>query len=217
MPELRVVVQDHLGVERQHPAVGGDGERVDLGQRAIGIMVQAPQLEQHLRRLRHEPAVAEQRLEERAGLEGPDAIERHRTAHDPLRAGAGHLLDVHAALGRQHDERELAPAIQHDRQVELASDVRGLGHEHAAHRQPLDGEGEDLARLVEGLVGSAGELDAPGLASTAHLDLGLHHHRAPDRGGDVPRLLGRGRDLPGQHRQAEAREQLLGLVLVKVH
>jgi len=31
MPELRVVVQDDLGVERQHPAVGGDRERIDLG------------------------------------------------------------------------------------------------------------------------------------------------------------------------------------------
>jgi hypothetical protein len=53
------------------------------------------------------------------------------------------------------------------------------------------------------------ELDAARLAAPADQHLGLDHHRAADRGGDVARLLGRARHLARQHREPEAREQLL--------
>ena len=45
MPEERVVVEGHLGVEREQVAAGGDDQRIDLDERRVGAderVVDAP-------------------------------------------------------------------------------------------------------------------------------------------------------------------------------
>ena len=44
---------------------------------------------------------------------------------DRLRLGVSDLLDVHAALSGEHDQRRLGRAIEHHRGVVLGGDLRG--------------------------------------------------------------------------------------------
>ena len=68
-----------------------------------------------------------------------------------------------------------------------------------------------------GLVGRRRQLDAAGLAAAADQHLRLDDDGAADLGGRRPRLLGRERDAPVGDGDAEAREELLALVLVEIH
>ena len=96
--------------------------------------------------------------------------------------------------------------------------------QHAADRQALDLEREDLGRDVLGLVGGGGELDAARLAATADEHLGLDDHLAggvarigeePDGGG--ARLGGGAGDLPGGDGEPLGDEQRLRVGFLDLH
>ncbi len=82
---------------------------------------------------------------------------------------------------------------------------------------PLDVEAEDVLSARLGLVGRGGELDPACLAATAGLDLGLDD----DGGADLARgfmcRIGGGAHFTGGDRDSMRVEEVLGLVLVKVH
>ena len=63
----------------------------------------------------------------------------------------------------------------------------------------------------------AGDLDAAELPAPADLHLRLDRARIADLVGGSDRLLDRPRRLPGRHRDAVPREQLLALVLEQIH
>ena len=86
-----------------------------------------------------------------------------------------------------------------------------------AHDVAADVEAEDLARALGGLVGRRRQLDAAGLAAAADEHLRLDDDGPADLGRRRPRLLGRERDAPVRDGDAEAREELLALVLVEIH
>ena len=138
-------------------------------------------------------------------------------AGDRVRVLLGDLLDVHAALRRQHHQRGLGRAVEHDRGVVLGRDVRGLLDPQLVDGVAADVHAEDGLGVLLGLLDRVGHLDAAGLAAAADLDLRLDHageaqlerplHRVLDaRGG---RALG--------HGDAVAGEELLALVLEEVH
>ena len=80
-----------------------------------------------------------------------------------------------------------------------------------------DVETEDLARALGGLLGRRRQLDAAGLAAPAGEHLRLDDDGAAELGCGRLRLAGRERDAPLRDGDAEAREQLLPLVLVEIH
>jgi hypothetical protein len=146
-----------------------------------------------------------------------------------------HLLDVHAALGRDHEGDAAGLAVDQRRQVELGSDVRALFDVEAvdllARRPGLERDerfSEHLLREGPHLLGRPREAHAalvaglrllePALAAAAGVDLRLHH---PDRPAELLRrrfrLLGRHQRLAARHRHAELLEDGLGLVFVDVH
>ena len=144
---------------------------------------------------------------------------------DLLRRVAGDVLDLHAALGRGHHDHPEGAAIDQHAEIELAIDVDA----------GLDIDPVDFFALGAGLMGdqllaqhtrcrglrlgrAAGELDAPGLAPAAGMDLGLDRpDRAAQRFGRFPRLGGGiGDGAPG-NRDPELTHQALGLILVNVH
>ena len=67
------------------------------------------------------------------------------------------------------------------------------------------------------LVGVVGQLDAAGLAAPAHLHLGLDDDGVAGRLGLGDGLVDRVGHAAGRHRDAEAGEVLLALVLEQVH
>ena len=144
MAERGVVVEIELAVEGQHVARGRDDQRVDLGQRGIGVDEQADEVLEERRALLRRVAREPERLADLPGLEvGQAEADVDRLAVDLLGRLLGDGLDLDAALGRGHQDRTLQGAIDGHAEVKLAGDVVADGHQHL---------GDELA-LRAGLVG----------------------------------------------------------------
>src|SRR5581483_8974998 len=112
-------------------------------------------------------------------------------------------------------EREQAgaarqPAVDHEREIELALHLDLLLDEHRRRRRQARRAGEELRRRPLDLGGGLGETDPAALAATALEQLRLHDRRRLDLLGRRPERSARDVDAGcGQHR--------FGLVLVEPH
>ena len=84
------------------------------------------------------------------------------------------LFNLHAASGGRHQENAAATAVDQCGEVDLAEDLRRWGHEHAAHGEPFNSEGENLRSDRFRLFSGGGELDAARLPAPANEHLGLN-------------------------------------------
>ena len=219
MPEERVVVDGELRVERLHLAVGSHDQRVDLAEHRVELDERAVELLDDRRDL----LLLARILDACAVDEAPrdprlEALERIDVEPDE-RVGVllGDLLDLDAALRREHEERLLLAPVERDREVVLLRDVRGPLDPELADDVAADVEPEDVARLLLGVGGILGELDAACLPAAAGEHLRLDDDRAAERLRGGARLLGRRREPAVRDGDAEAPEELLPLVLVEVH
>ena len=213
-----VVVQGHLGVEGVDPAVGGEDERVDLGQVAVALDVTGVELEQEGGRLLPGLGVEAGLLHQGGRLVEREPVDRIDVEPgDGVGVGGGHLLDLHAALGRNHAEVELGPPVQGEAGVVLAGDVRGVLDPQPVDGVAVDVHAQDGGGVAADGVGVVGQLDAPGLAPAPHLHLGLHHHRVAGGLGPGHGLVHRVGHPPGGNGDTEPGEVLLTLVLVEIH
>ena len=138
-------------------------------------------------------------------------------SRERVRVLLGDLLDLDAAFRREHEERLLRAAVEGDREVVLLRDVGRLLDPHLPHDVAVDVEPEDVARLGFGVSGVVGELDAARLAAPAGQNLSLDDDRPADLLGGRARLLGGRGEAAFGNGDAEAREELLALVLVEIH
>ncbi|GJD76573.1 hypothetical protein CFIICLFH_4831 [Methylobacterium goesingense] len=225
-PEHGVVVEGHLGVERQHSIVLGDDERVDLQHGAVTIAERPVGVHDRLHGGRDLLDVQAKLEGDLAGLE---LLQADRRLDDHLDQGlglvGGDLLDVHTAALRGDDADPLGLPVEDVAEIELALERVGGLDVDALNRLAL-GTGLDrhqtLAEEVLGgvpdLVVGPAQLDPAGLAAGARVDLGLHRpKRAAELGGGVNRLIGTEGDGAFRNGDTETGKQLLGLVLVHVH
>ena len=157
-------------------------------------------------------------VDEPARDPGLEALERVDVqAHERVGVVLGDLFDLDAALRREHEERLLRAAVERDREVVLLRDVGGLLDPDLLDDVAADVEPDDVLRLLLGVRGILGELDAAGLAAAARQHLSLDDDRAAELLGRRARLLRRRREPPLGDGDAELLEELLALVLVEVH
>ena len=202
-----------------HLTVGRDDERVHLAEHRVVVDERVVELRHDGHDLLLLAGVLEARREaEPARLPGLEADERlHVELGERLGALGGDLLDIHAALGREHEERLLLAAVERDREVVLLRDVRGLLDPELPHDVAADVEAQDLARPRVGLVRCLRELDPARLAAPAGQHLGLDDDLPADLFGRRTRLLGARRHASLGDRDACTGEELLPLILVEVH
>ena len=129
----------------------------------------------------------------------------------------GDLLDVDAALRRQHQQVLLGRPVEREAGVVLLVDVGGVLDPHPLHDVALDVHAEDVAGVRADLVGVVGQLDAAGLAAAADLHLGLDDDRVAGGFGLRDRLVDGVGHAAGADRDAVAGEVLLALVLEQIH
>ena len=222
----RVVVEVHLGVERDHAAVAGNDQWIDLDEARVGVDERLVERQHRRRRLRRLPAFETEAVGQPVGVEPSHAggrIDAH--AEDLLRRRRRHLLDLHAALGRGDDGDAARRPVEQHADVELAGDVAAFLDVDAADLPPLRPGLRRHESHAEHGLGRVGrrldrlhDLDAAALAPAAGVDLRLDH---PDGTAELARrVLGLGPrigDAAARHRDAEVRQQRLGLVLVNVH
>ncbi len=136
--------------------------------------------------------------------------------HERVRAGRGDLLDLDPALGREHEKRLLRAAVEREREVVLALDVRRTLDPQLRHDVTADVHAEDLSRVRLDLVPGLRELDPPGLAATAGEHLRLHHRRVAELVRRRTRAGRIDREAAVRDRDPVLPEELLPLVLVEV-
>jgi hypothetical protein len=221
----RAVVHVHLGVERDHPTVGGGHQRIDLEQRGVGLAVGVGQCVHELGPRLESVALeaeAEGQLAAQVGVESHIGIEVG--LENGVRVLGRDLLDFHAAELRRHHDREAFGAVEHHAEVELAVDRQRLFDEYGANQLAL-GPGllghqchsEDLIGQLDRFVGVVGELDAAALAAAAGVDLGLDDDLAAELLGRSPCRAGLGDDDASRHRNAVLSQHLFALIFVDFH
>ncbi len=226
VPVEGVVVEVHLGVERQQVAAGGDHERIDFDQRGIGGDERVVQRRHQLDRLVDLRAVEADRKADLPRLERhqPDA-RLDEDLDDLLRRRGGDLLDVHAAGSARHHHRLAGGAIEHEAQIQLARHLQTFLDEDTRHDAPFraglmrdERHAEHLAGDALGLVGRSRELHAAALAAAAGVNLRLDDDElAAEAACDLARLGAVERNFTARHGDAVARKDGFGLVLVDFH
>ena len=111
----------------------------------------------------------------------------------------------------------LGRAIQGEAGVVLLGDVGRELDPHRLYDVALDVQADDVSGVFTGLIGVGGKLHATGLAPSTDVDLGLDDHRVADPFGGGHGVFDGGHRLTRADRDVEAREELLALVLEKVH
>ena len=158
-------------------------------------------------------------VDEPAGLPGLEALERIDVqARERVRVLLGDLLDLDAALGREHEQRLLLAAVEGDREVVLLGDVRGLLDPELLDDVAPDVEPEDVARLLpRRRPGSSASFTPPALPRPPVSTCALTTTWPPISSAAARASSGVVASPPSDTGDAEAREQLLALVLVQVH
>ena len=116
--EESVVVEVQLAIERQHVALVGHDQRVDLGERGVGVDKQLDELAEEDLALLGGSAAQAERLTHLAGLERGEAdADVDRLAVDFFGRVVGDDLDIDPTLGRRHQDRALQAAIDGEAKI----------------------------------------------------------------------------------------------------
>ena len=219
-----IAVDGDLGVEGDDLAALGDDQRVDLDQRRVLRLRGLGELRQRLGGSIERVIGEAGSLDDRPRLDRGEGSSRIDVLLDQrLRILRGDRLDVHAALGGDHRQKLLLAAVEDDRGVVLGRDRRAaLDPDLLDPERPLavgtdDVHAEDRPGVLLGLGPVGGDLDPAGLATAADQHLGLDRTGVADplSGGDG--VLDRGGDLAARHGDTVRGEELLALILEKVH
>ena len=112
MPVKRVSIERHLGVEAFDPAFRRNDQRIDFKQRHVLGDEGRVELRGQFSRLFGEIAGKAQGFRDGAAMVRHDPRRRiDRETDDPVRRLMRHLLDIHAAFGRNHESDTARGAI----------------------------------------------------------------------------------------------------------
>ncbi len=183
VPVKCVVVEVHLGIERDHIAAAGENQRIDFHQRRVGFPERLVQAFQYRARLRHACVGNADLACQVVGLRiGQSLLRVDEYLVDFFRRVRGDLFDVHAAFRGSHHADFLRAAVHDQSDVQLLADIGALFDQQAPHLlspgsglMGLELHAEDsgcpLAHFIDGL----GDFDPAALAASAGMNLGFHH------------------------------------------
>src|SRR5688572_29537917 len=215
VPVEGVVVEAHLGVEREQIATPGQDERVDLEHRRVGVdegLVDG--IEERRQLIRRWPAQTHAKCELTA-LERDDAGSGVDVlAENLLRFPGRDLFDVYAAGSAGDDDGRCRRAIDEDAEIELAVDVEPFLDEYAADLLAFGAglmrdqrHADHLLRELFDLVDRFGNLHAAALAAATSVNLCLYDGTATTEPLRRIDRFGRGeRNFAARDGNAEARE-----------
>ncbi len=140
----------------------------------------------------------------------------------------GHFLDFHAARLGSHEYQLAGGAVEHNAQIQLAVDVRGLLDQEPLHLLSLRAglvrdqlHAEDVLGVQFGVFAGARDLHSAALAAAAGMDLRFHYHAACALGKQGARhgigLFQRVGHFALGHSHAVLGQDFFRLILVNLH
>ena len=134
MPKHRVVVEADFGVERVDFVVFRGDERINLGQRSIGIDAGLRERD-HCGSCgiygRHRHADTECKLARLIGLQADPGIDHF--FENGFWCLVRDFFDIHAARGGSHEDQLAGAAIEHDAEIKFLRDGQSFFNEQALH------------------------------------------------------------------------------------
>ncbi len=228
-----VVVEVELGIECDDFVFGGDCERIDLDEGAVGFEVKIPQGGEEFHGLVHLRAAQTKGCGDLAALVGLQAnAGMDELFADLLGSLLGDFFDVHAAFGGGDDGVAAGAAIEEDGEVVFLGNVNGLGDEDFAHELAFraglmsdKGLAKHLAGDVLRFFGCLDEMYAAfeavlegAFATATGMNLSFDDESTcTDFACGGARFLRCAGDDAFRTGDAEFFKQLLGLILVDVH
>ena len=222
----RVVVEAHLGVEREHVVIARDDERIDLEQRRIRRDERVVHGTHEACGLGHgAPGESETVCQAPCLVGSQPQSWMNRLLEDQFRRLSRNGFDLDAALPTGHHDRPTRRTVEHEAEIELVDDVEPLLDERARDAPPgrpglmCDQlHADDLGGQPLGFIGVGCQLDAAALASTARVNLRLDDDRATAQASRGIASLFRGeRHFAFRHWHSTVSENRFGLVLVNLH
>ena len=151
-----------------------------------------------------------------------------RLLEDRLRRLCGHLLDLHPSGLRCHKDQLARGAVEHNTQVELAFDRRGLLDEKPLHLLALgsglvglERHAQNVLGVLLGLLARPGHLHAAAFAAASGVDLRLHRHARGAFGKQLARhvvgFFQRVGNFALGHGDAVLRQDFFSLIFVDFH
>ena len=146
-----------------------------------------------------------------------------------------HILDIHAAFGRNDQGDAVAGAVDQHREVEFLVDIDAVGDikpvdllaciagldRHQRVAEHLLGVGFDIGERMgqpHAALGIRAQFLELALAAPAGVDLRLHHIKRPGQLLCARNcLIDRQRGMARRNADAEFRQQFLGLIFMDVH
>ena len=220
VPEERVVVDRELRVERAHLAVRRDDQRVDLAEHRVAPDERGVELPDDLGDLLLLAGIVDAgAVDQPPRLPGLEALERVDVQADE-RVGLRRrdLLDLDAALGREHEQRLLLAAVEGDREVVLAlamSDARSI--QSLRTTWPRMSSPRISRAFSSASSGVAASLIPPALPRPPVSTCALTTTGPPSSSAAARASSGERREPPLGDGDPVAAEELLALVLVEVH
>ena len=223
--EQAVVIEVHLGVERDGAVIFGDDEGVDFQEVGVGGLVGLRERDHGVDNAFHglafnaHPERQPPRLVGHQADTGLDDL-----FEDQLRRLGGDLFDIHAALGRGHQNGPFALAVEDDTEVEFAVDRQRFLDENALDEPSFgaglvgdEGHPDDLIGELGGLVGVVGQLDAAAFAAPARVDLRFDNDAATELLSSLAGFVGSEGDFASGNGDVVLAQNALCLILVNFH
>jgi hypothetical protein len=201
-------------------------QRVDLDQTDVLFQKQVVKAIHDLGELAYLLRIESHAKAQLTGLVGHETGGRiDSRGYDLLRRFGSNLLDVDATGGRTHEDHRLVRTVDQRTEVKLLLDVGSFCDQHGIDRQcpatglvGLDGHAQHALGFGPHVVQAGHQLHAACLAAATGMDLGLDHPLT------TTELLGSGHGfvaigghVTARHGNPVLLEQLLGLILMKVH
>ncbi len=161
VPVERVVVEVHLGIQRNHVTVAGEDQRIDFRERRVGFPECLVQAFQDRARLRYASLRNPDHARQVVSLRIGQALLRvDEYLVDFLRRVRRDLFDVHAAFRGGHHADFLRTAVHHQADIQLLADIGAFFDQQAPH----------LLAFGSGLMGLELHAEDPGCPLANFID-----------------------------------------------
>ncbi len=218
MAKKSVVVERHLGVEREPVSALGDDQRIDFSKGRVLAQIGFDETADNLRETGDLGWFNSERETERARLVIVQPKQRIDIDLDDLLGASGRdLFDVDAPFGARHHQNLALRTVKHNAQVVFLCDLGAGRDQDLVDNVPANIHPNDPLASCACVGRILGDCDSACFATSAGVHLRFHRNHAAKPRRDLSDLVRRRRDFTAIDRHTVPAEDRGRLILVNIH